>query len=470
MLFHSLSFLYFFISTWLIYLCLTRRYRNIFLLIASYVFYGFCNIQFVWLLAFKTVVNYICARKIDSNAVAGRRTLWLVASIAINILILAYFKYFNFFAEALNELLQGAGKHPPFTLAEIAFPLGVSFFTFQGMAYVIDVYRRRIPATRDFVDFGLFSGFFPQLIAGPIERADHMMPQIQSDRKLTAKAFEKGIWLIILGLYKKLVLADNLAPFVSQVFANPRSTTGPMVILGVYGAAFQLYGDFSGYSDIARGLARLLGFDLSLNFNAPFFADNIRDFWQRWHITLSSWFRDYLFRPLAQLGRPLGRPGLVLALFCTFTAAGLWHGPAGHFLAWGFCSAIPISVYHLFKKPGVTASTDKNFFQKSRDYILTFHSWCLVGILFVVHRISDLPILWSRLSFIPETKIPTELITLVVFGTPVVLYDYLSKRHDNPDFILQRPYLQKWFVFAVFLFLIWTCGSTGVQEYYYFQF
>ena len=317
---------------------LTQRYfrlQNGILLIASYVFYGFWDWRFLALLFVSTVVDYNLALLIEKSESPGERKALLAASICVNLGILGFFKYFGFFAESFASLLNSFGFQSSTPFFNIVLPVGISFYTFQTMSYTIDVYRRKLPATRNFFDFALFVSFFPQLVAGPIERATKLLPQVLQPRKFSQSNFVEGFYLIILGLFKKVVIADNMAPIVNYIFSRDVSTlSGAEVLVGVYAFAFQIYGDFAGYTDIARGVAKWLGFDLMLNFRMPYFATSPSDFWQRWHISLSSWLRDYLYIPLGG-----NRQGTLLTyrnLMLTMVLGGLWHGAAWTFVAWGF--------------------------------------------------------------------------------------------------------------------------------------
>ncbi|MBI4327792.1 MAG: MBOAT family protein [Chloroflexi bacterium] len=334
MLFNSNDFLLFF-GTFLLAYYLARRHlaaRNLLIVIASYIFYGWWDYRFVGLLLFTSVLDFAVALGLDRfRKPSGRRAL-LAGSMVANLSVLFLFKYFDFFQGSLATLLAHFGHETHWRALHWVLPVGISFYTFQSMSYVIDVYRRRTPASADPVAFLAYVSFFPQLVAGPIERATNLLLQMTRTLRVTRAGLEQGLWLILWGMFKKVVLADNLAPLVELVF-QLSTPTGPMVLLGTVAFALQIYCDFSGYSDIARGAAKVLGFDLMLNFNLPYSATSVRDFWRRWHISLSTWLRDYLYVSLGGNRRTPFRT--YLNLLVTMLLGGLWHGAALNFVLWG---------------------------------------------------------------------------------------------------------------------------------------
>ncbi len=334
MLFNSGVFLQFFAAFLLLYYLVRNRLvaRNGLIVLASYLFYGWWDYRFLSLLVFSSLLDYAVARALDRCTHPGHRKLWLALSLATSLGLLGFFKYCNFFIDSAAVLLAQLGLHVEPRTLNIVLPVGISFYTFQTMSYTLDVYRRAMPATRDLLSFLAYVAFFPQLVAGPIERASRLLPQFTQTRVITRQRLIEGAWLMIWGMFKKVVVADNLAPLVEMVFDHP-APAGPMVILGTVAFAFQIYGDFSGYSDIARGLASVLGFDLMLNFNLPYAATSPRDFWRRWHISLSTWLRDYLYIALGGNRRGLWRTRF--NLLATMLLGGLWHGAAWSFVLWG---------------------------------------------------------------------------------------------------------------------------------------
>ncbi len=334
MLFNSGVFLQFFAAFLLLY-WLARgslRWRNALVVAASYLFYGWWDWRFLGLLFFSSSFDYAVGLGIERLSTASRRKALLAASVMVNLGILGFFKYYGFFVESLAALLPRIGL--PFHTAtlHIVLPVGISFYTFQSMSYAFDVYRGHIRATRSFVNFLAFVSFFPQLVAGPIERASHLLPQFERTVVITRAMLEEGVWLMIWGLFKKVALADNFAPLVEMVYHDaPRGAAA--VVLGTVAFGLQIYCDFSGYSDIARGTARVLGFDIMWNFDLPYAATSLREFWRRWHISLSTWLRDYLYISLG--GNRRGPVREAVNVFVTMLLGGLWHGAAWNFVLWG---------------------------------------------------------------------------------------------------------------------------------------
>ena len=296
------------------------------LLVASYAFYGAWDWRFLGLIVLSTVVDYVVGMSLAATGDPRRRQFLVTASIVANLGILGLFKYAGFFAKSLVGLGASLGVEIPAFALDVVLPVGISFYTFQTLSYTIDIYRGTLKPTRRFLDFALFVAFFPQLVAGPIERASRLLPQVLQPRHVTWEKFGSGSWLILWGLFKKVVIADNLAFLVNAVYATDASPTGWQVVAGTVAFAWQIYCDFSGYSDIARGLARLMGFELMVNFNLPYAARSPADFWRRWHISLSTWLRDYLYIPLG--GNQGGALRTYRNLGLTMLLGGLWHGAA----------------------------------------------------------------------------------------------------------------------------------------------
>jgi len=324
-----------------------RRWRgqNALLLLASYLFYAAWDWRFLGLLVASTVVDYIAARQIVRRRSERARRAWLIGSLAFSLGLLGFFKYWNFFIGSANDLLTAIGLPMDPMLIRVILPVGISFYTFQTMSYVIDVYRRRFNPTEDLATFALYVSFFPQLVAGPIERAGRLLPQFQRPREVTPEHLASGAWLILLGLFKKMVVADTLAPMVNRVFAADSADAG-MVMLAAYAFALQIYGDFSGYTDIARGTAKLMGFELTVNFRLPYSAVSPREFWGRWHVSLSNWMRDYLFEPLG--GARRGKLLTLRNLMVTMMLGGLWHGASWNFALWGAYHGLLLIVFYAF--------------------------------------------------------------------------------------------------------------------------
>ncbi len=336
MLFNSIAFVAFLPVVLIAYYLLGHRGQNRLLLAASLFFYACWDWRFLSLLFVTVIVDFYVAQYLDrlaaANAPARKRKAVLAISMGANLAILGFFKYFNFFADSLRSVLAAFGLDVGITTLKIILPVGVSFYTFQSMSYTIDVYRGELAATRNFWDFSLFVSFFPHLVAGPIMRAVDLLPQILRPRRTSAAQIRDGLHLIVWGFWKKVFVADNLAPLVNQIFALS-SPTGFQALVAVYAFAFQIYCDFSGYTDIARGVAKLMGFELVLNFNMPYFSSSPKEFWTRWHISLSGWLRNYLYIPLG--GNRGGNRTVYRNLMLTMVLGGLWHGAAWNFVLWG---------------------------------------------------------------------------------------------------------------------------------------
>jgi alginate O-acetyltransferase complex protein AlgI len=329
-IFHSLDFVVFFLVTLAVYWTLPHRWQNWWLLVTSYLFYGYVHPWFLTLILLSTSIDYWAALRMEDDPAHRKRYLWV--SIASNMGMLGFFKYFNFFAANVSQVLatMGLALSPP--VLTVLLPVGISFFTFQALSYTVDVYRGNLQARRSFVDVATFVALFPQLVAGPIERASHLLPQVERARRFSVDAARTGLLLIAWGYFKKLVIADTVGITANKVF----SLDAPSFYLlwaGVFAFGLQIYADFSAYSDIARGTARWLGFDLMLNFDQPYFARGPRDFWARWHISLSTWFRDYVYVPLGGSRRGFTRE--LGNIMLTFLLSGLWHGASWNYVFWG---------------------------------------------------------------------------------------------------------------------------------------
>lgn len=469
MLFNSLQFLIFLIPVYAGYLVLQRKQQNHLLLVASYVFYGAWDYRFLALIAGSTIVDYICGAAIGAATTTRRRNLLLGVSLAANLGSLAFFKYFNFFTEALAELISATGIpfHPG--SLNILLPVGISFYTFQTMSYTIDIYRGKLAPVKNPLDFALYVSFFPQLVAGPIERASTFLPQITSDRKVDADAVHQGIWLILLGLYQKIFIADNLAQIVNPLFADS-NTSGALVLLAIYGFAFQIYCDFAGYSNMARGLARLMGFDLMVNFNAPYFASSVSDFWKRWHISLSSWLKDYLYIPLG--GSRSGTLFTVRNLIITMVLGGLWHGAAGHFIVWGAFHGLLLATYHVIKKYSLVRIPANSRIAEFACIALTFHLVCIGWLFF---RAESTAQALTMLANLTQFKIAAGIglsgfASLAVLVLPLIVLDYFSFRQQSPVIIFNTPVWLRSAVGSAFLLSIIMAGKFGADEFIYFQF
>ncbi|MEI6234527.1 MAG: MBOAT family protein [Planctomycetota bacterium] len=343
MQFNSFAFLAFFAVVFPLYCVLNFRWQNRMLLAASYLFYGWVEPRFLCLMALTTIIDFFIGIRIGDAEAETTRKRWTVASIVMNLAILGVFKYYDFFALSIAENLGRIGITLNPLLIKVGVPAGISFYTFHEISYTVDVYRKHIRPARKFEDFAVFISFFPQLVAGPIGRASWQMPQFEKPRRMTWQGWCEGALLMLFGFFKKMAVADAMAPFAAKVFSNPHVCSRSQLLIGLYCFSIQIYADFSGYTDIARGLARLMGFDLIENFNQPYFATNITDFWRRWHISLSTWLRDYLYIPLG--GNRGGKFNTYRNLFLTMFLGGLWHGASWKFAVWGSMHGIYLAAH-----------------------------------------------------------------------------------------------------------------------------
>ncbi len=331
--FDSIEFFAFLFIIYGLYILLKRRWQNALLLIASYYFYGSWDWRFLSLILVSTLLDFFLGKRIYASESPRVRQGLLALSLIANLGVLGFFKYFGFFTESLVSTLSAVGIQTDWRTLNIVLPVGISFYTFQTLSYTIDIYRRKLKPVNHLLDFALFVAFFPQLVAGPIERASHFLPQVVSQRKITLEQTGRGIYLILLGLFKKIAIANGIAGSVNSIYNSTGQVSTPDIILATYLFAIQIYCDFSGYSDIARGVSKLLGFDLMVNFDTPYFAVNPSDFWRRWHISLSTWLRDYLYIPLG--GNRQGTAKTYRNLMITMVLGGIWHGAAWNFVYWG---------------------------------------------------------------------------------------------------------------------------------------
>lgn len=351
MFFNSLNFAIFLPIVFIFYWFFSnnsKKNQNLILILASYYFYSCWDWRFLFLLVFSTFLDYFTAIKIEENEKKSMRKFWLWLSISINLGLLAVFKYYDFFAVSATEFINGFGFHVEPILIKLILPVGISFYTFHGLSYIIDIYYGRIKSERNFIDYSLFVSYFPLLVAGPIERATHLLPQLKVKREFNFEKAKEGTYQIVWGLIKKVVIADTCALYANEIFDNYSTMNSMSLILGAVYFAFQIYGDFSGYSDIALGTSKLFGIDLLKNFDYPYFSRDIAEFWRRWHISLSSWFRDYVYIPLGgSKGSKLFQLRNVMVIFLL---SGFWHGANWTFIVWGFLNALYFIPLLLLKK------------------------------------------------------------------------------------------------------------------------
>lgn len=469
MLFNSFQFFIFLGLVYGLYRLLPHRQQNLLLLAASYFFYGSWDWRFLFLILLSTVVDYVIGLKLVQTQVESKRKQLVAYSVIVNLSILGFFKYFNFFAESLAVFLGSFGIEADYRLLNIVLPVGISFYTFQTMTYSIDIYRGQIKPTRHFFDFALFVAFFPQLVAGPIERASNLLPQVLSKRQISFQKSLDGCWLILWGLFKKVVIADNLAIIVNAAFADYQQLTALEVTVAVYAFAFQIYCDFSGYSDIARGVAKLLGFELMLNFNLPYFARNPSDFWRRWHISLSTWLRDYLYVPLG--GNRYGSWKTYRNLMLTMILGGLWHGAAWTFVVWGIYQGGLLAV-HRALSGYIPSEWSRSWVFNALSILIMFQFVCLGWLIFRAESFAQLQSMtltlvlgWSEVG--AAFTMLRELTSIV--WPLLIIQCYQALRKELLLFV-QWPYVPQVVCSGFLAYMIFVYGALEGQEFIYFQF
>ncbi|MGN6617590.1 MAG: MBOAT family O-acyltransferase [Ilyomonas sp.] len=478
MLFNSLSFLVFLPIVFCLYWFVANRnlkYQNLLLLVSSYYFYACWNWKFLFLLIFSTFLDYFSGLQIAKAETKGLRKLWLWISIAINLGFLGFFKYYNFFAESFAEAISHIGfEVSPWTLSVI-LPVGISFYTFHGLSYVIDIHYKKIKPEINFINYSVFVSFFPLLVAGPIERATHLLPQIKQKRTFNYLNAVDGLRQILWGLFKKIVIADSCADLVNTIFNDYSAYSGSTLALGAILFAFQIYGDFSGYSDIAIGTARLFGIELLRNFAFPYFSRNIAEFWRRWHISLSSWFRDYVYIPLG--GSRVSKAMKVRNIFVIFLISGFWHGANWTFIIWGLINALLIL-------PSILLKTNRNYLEivaqgrylpTAKEFLsvcLTFGLTVFAWIFFRSENLSDalnyISRIFSHSLFTRPFVTPKVLFLLLAI---FVIIEWIGR--EQPYAIahigFKWPKIFRWAGYYILVFAIaYFAGSE--QQFIYFQF
>ncbi|NOY59071.1 MAG: MBOAT family protein [Calditrichaeota bacterium] len=475
MLFNSLQFAIFFIVVVSIYFSIPHRYRWILLLIASYYFYMCWNAKYIVLIVFSTLVDYFAGLQMSRTTVKRKRTIYLVMSLVTNLGLLFTFKYFNFFSRSVGEFFQAFSIPIQPRLLHVLLPVGISFYTFQTLSYTIDVYRGKIPHEKHLGIFALYVSFFPQLVAGPIERASNLLPQFYKKMTFDDERIAAGLRLMLWGFFKKIVVADRLALYVDAVYKNVDFHSGLTLLVATYLFAFQIYCDFSGYSDIAIGAARILGFDLMKNFDRPYFSLTIPEFWRRWHISLSTWFKDYLYIPLGGNRVPVARMYVNLAI--VFVISGMWHGANWTFIFWGALHGMYIVSSRLslgFRDRLVERyHINKKLVTFSRMFI-TFQLVCFAWIYFradslahanlVVGKIFSLH--WGRLYIPAMDQFVYSLIAVALLLTG----DILLEKFNLNTTLLKQPVHVRWAAYASLAIVILLIGVFNGSQFIYFQF
>lgn len=482
MLFNSFEFLIFLPIVFLLYWFVFkgRQAQNMFIVVASYVFYGWWAYRFLVLIFITTLLSYLSGILIEKYR--GKAKWICGTNIAINIGILCYYKYVNFFADNLETLINQFGYQLDWVTLDVILPVGISFYTFQALSYTIDVYRRDTNATKDFIAFTSFISFFPQLVAGPIERSTNLLPQFLKPRRFDYTNAVVGMRQILWGFFKKLIIADNCAQLANSIFDNYQDCNASLLLLGALFFTFQIYGDFSGYSDIAIGTARLFGVNLMKNFNLPYFSRDIAEFWRRWHISLNKWFIDYVYIPL---GGSRGTKAMVIRnILIVFFLSGLWHGANWTFVVWGLYNGIIIALLTLLnlnhKRSAIIS--EKRFFPPLKEFGQIFITFVLVVIGFIFFRAEDLTQAVDYIANLCDSSIVSipnfrdlglsfiKLTYTLFFIVLLQLIDWIQRKQDfglEISNVKYRPI--RWSIYIIFL-LIFSVFAGGQEAFIYFQF
>ena len=478
MLFNSIEFLIFLPTVFFLYWYVFNKkigLQNAFILIISYVFYAWWDYRFLTLIMASTLVDFFVARAMEKAGSKKWRKLLLIISLSFNLGLLGFFKYYNFFIESWVEMWSNMGIEMQSYTLQIILPVGISFYTFQTLSYTLDVYKKKIKATDSFINFAAYVAFFPQLVAGPIERASSLLPQFGKKRKIEEDNMIDGLGLIIWGLFKKIVIADSCAVYVNAIFDNYENLNSLTLILGAIYFAFQIYGDFSGYSDMAIGIARLLGFKLMRNFAYPYFSRDIAEFWRRWHISLSTWFRDYLYIPL---GGSRGNKWFQLRnVLIIFLVSGFWHGANWTFIVWGALHAlyfIPLLLMGRNRKYLDTVGENGVFpsLKEIAQMLLTFILSCIAWVVFRAETVTDA---WNyfirmfsfnfngNLDYLSSERYSVEAIPIIGL---LVLIEWWSRNKEHP--LKGRYYMTKIGLTLILILMLGVFSNTN--DFIYFQF
>ncbi len=477
MLFNSIDFFLFLPIVFTLYWLIGSKKiksQNLLIVISSYVFYGWWDWRFLFLIVFSTLVDYFVGLSLNKAKIHYKRKLLLWVSICVNLGFLGFFKYYNFFIDSLVDSFTFFGSELSLNTLNIILPVGISFYTFQTLSYTIDVYNNKLEPTKNFIGFAAFVSFFPQLVAGPIERATNLLPQFHKERSFNYAHAVDGMRQMLWGLFKKIVIADNCAKYANVIFNNHTEYNGSTLLLGSFFFAFQIYCDFSGYSDIAIGVSRLFGFNLKRNFAFPYFSRDIAEFWRRWHISLSTWFRDYLYIPLG--GSKGGNKMKIRNTFIIFIVSGFWHGANWTFIVWGALNALYFLPLLLLNKNRV--NTDlvaqgkylpslKEFGQMAFTFFITLIAWVFFRADSVAHAISYLQNTFTLSLFNKIEVFPTTILLLTLF---FIIIEWLGRSGEYAieriDFI-KKPLRWSFYVILIILMFSFTGEQ---QEFIYFQF
>ena len=475
MLFNSIEFLLFlpivFVLYWFVF-NKNLKHQNLLILFSSYMFYGWWDYRFLSLIFLSTIVDYIIGLNIPKQNSEKNQKLLLWCSVLFNLSVLGFFKYYNFFVDSWIDLFSSIGYEikSVWTL-NIILPVGISFYTFQTMSYTIDIYRKKLEPTKDFISFASFVSFFPQLVAGPIERASNLLPQILNKREFKYEQGVQGLRLILWGMFKKVVIADSLAPIVDDIFTNYQDFGGGTLWLGAIYFSFQIYCDFSGYSDIAIGTSKLFGFELMSNFKFPYFSRNIGEFWRRWHISLSTWFRDYLYIPLG--GSKGGKWKSIRNIFIIFLVSGFWHGANWTFIFWGLFHSIlflPSFIFKTNRKYTTSIIAENTLLPSPKEFIQVITTFILVTIGWVFFRSDTIDTSFGYLyQMIFEFDLSPVPIKGVFYILILIFFDFIFKKNPQQIMNFKSPFKIKMIVLFL-LIMIFVHFTDNKPSFIYFQF
>jgi len=483
MIFTSLEYLIFLPIVLAVFWATPHQHRWAFLLVVSYVFYMFWRPEYALIMLTLTIVDYFAGIRIANAATQSSRRLWLAGSIVANLSMLFFFKYYNFAASEASALLHRLGSDLHIPLADIILPLGISFHTFQAMGYTLDIYHNRIKPEKHIGYFALFIAYFPQIVAGPIERAGHLLVQLKEKQTFSYERAREGFFLILLGFFKKLVIADNLAVYVDRCYGSWDSMRGGSLLLATYAFAFQIYADFSGYTDIARGSAKLLGVDLLINFRMPYLADSVGEFWRRWHVSLTSWFRDYVYKPLLATPRKCSRTA---AVFIVFLLSGIWHGANWTFVAWALLNAL----FYFLNEKAIALKPSWFSNQKLRP-LRVFITFNLIAITWVFFRADSISSAFGILRRIAGNILDGRMFAYILHiggdsiwveegisffwvgmfaGALILIAERIQQ--SSPSIVLRamnrRPLRWASYIFLAYSTIL--LGNLGAKQFIYFQF
>lgn len=480
MLFNSLEFAVFLPIVFFIYWILLKnntKLQNLFIVLASYFFYGWWDYRFLYLIIFSSLSDFLISLYIFSSDSKAKKKAGIIISITLNLGLLFFFKYFNFFLDSLEESFTFFGNNLNVDRLSIVLPVGISFYTFQTLSYTLDVYKGKLKPTSNLVSFLAFVSFFPQLVAGPIERAKNLLPQFETKREFSKIEAILGLRQILWGLVKKIIIADNCAVYVTEIFSSPDEYNSSALIIGAILFAFQIYGDFSGYSDIAIGTARIFGFTLMKNFAYPYFSRDIAEFWRRWHISLSTWFRDYVYIPLG--GSQVNKIKKIRNILIIFIVSGFWHGANWTYIFWGLLNAVyflPLALTNKNRKH-LKSTTESNWIPDITELVRIVFTFILTTIAWVFFRSSSVTEAFNYLNNIisgnpfqlPNVSDLSSLIKVALWIIIVTVIEWFSKNHDFPFEKIGGPRLIRWSLYS-FVIIMLISYSGKPQDFIYFQF